>query len=280
MRVKIEKSLPEKFLMQRHLPEPMECLHTHGHVEILLPVGCHLTYVTQLGNSVAPSGHISVLWGQTPHRLITVDHENHDQGEILIANLPLSEMLSWSMPEIFMAQLFSGRLIVGDTADPANFSCFARWHADYSTGNNELTDVARQELQLCLLRQSLCGWRHDGVEAPLTVNPPQRQARRVQAMIRYMAENYRLPTTVADIAAEAGISKGHAMTLFQKQMNTSMISYLNELRLRHAQSALANSNEKIVNIAFDAGFGSMSQFYEVFQRATGDSPQVWRNSQH
>ncbi|MDA9639483.1 helix-turn-helix transcriptional regulator [SAR116 cluster bacterium] len=95
-----------------------------------------------------------------------------------------------------------------------------------------------------------------------------------------MSENYRLPTTVADIAAEAGISKGHAMTLFQKQMNTSMISYLNELRLRHAQSALANSNEKIVNIAFDAGFGSMSQFYEVFQRATGDSPQVWRNSQH
>jgi len=42
---------------------------------------------------------------------------------------------------------------------------------------------------------------------------------------------------------------------------------------------LANSDEKIVNIALDAGFGSMSQFYEIFHRATGLTPQKWRDAQ-
>jgi len=59
----------------------------------------------------------------------------------------------------------------------------------------------------------------------------------------------------------------------------SIIGYLTELRLYRAQSALADSDEKIVNIALDAGFGSMSQFYEIFHRATGLTPQKWRDAQ-
>jgi hypothetical protein len=31
-----------------------------------------------------------------------------------------------SMPEIFMAQLFTGRLIIGKQADEANIPCFER----------------------------------------------------------------------------------------------------------------------------------------------------------
>lgn len=290
--------------MQRHRPEPMPHLHTHRHVEVLLPVGCELSYLTQLGPSTAPSGHICVLWGQTPHRVITVTHDAHrtetqhnnaqydisgqdllghdisgQDGEILIANLPLSELLSWSMPEIFMAQLFTGRLIIGNQADEANIPCFERWHADFTSGNSGLISLALRELQLCLLRQSLHGWRHDDHQQASLPKSSKRQVYRVQAMLRFLAENFRQPTTVADVADRAGISKGHASALFQSQMNISIIGYLTELRLYHAQSALANSDEKIVNIALDAGFGSMSQFYEIFQRTTGLTPQKWRDAQ-
>ena len=59
------------------------------------------------------------------------------------------------------------------------------------------------------------------------------------------------------------MKKSGASALFKSQMNISIIGYLTELRLYRAQSALANSDEKIVNIALDAGFGSMSQFYEI-----------------
>ena len=75
------------------------------------------------------------------------------------------------------------------------------------------------------------------------------------------------------------LKKSGSSALFKSQMNISIIGYLTELRLYRAQSALANSDEKIVNIALDAGFGSMSQFYEIFHRATGLTPQKWRDAQ-
>jgi transcriptional regulator GlxA family with amidase domain len=71
------------------------------------------------------------------------------------------------------------------------------------------------------------------------------------------------------------LKKSGASALFKSQTNISIIGYLTELRLYRAQSALANSDEKIVNIALDAGFGSMSQFYEIFHRATGLTPQKY-----
>ena len=47
------KQFPEGFFMQRHEPEVMQDNHAHSHVEILLPVGCDLTYLTQMGPVIA-----------------------------------------------------------------------------------------------------------------------------------------------------------------------------------------------------------------------------------
>ena len=88
------------------------------------------------------------------------------------------------------------------------------------------------------------GWRHDDHQQASLPKSSKRQVYRVQAMLRFLAENFRQPTTVADVADRAGISKGHASALFQSQMNISIIGYLTELRLYHAQSALAIATRK------------------------------------
>ena len=108
--------------MQRHRPAPMPVAHVHGHVEILLPVGCTVTYLTQTGSVRALDGRISVLWGQIPHRVSAIDGD----GEILIANLPLSELLSWSMPEVFLARLFAGELVTANSSHSMDTEQFGR----------------------------------------------------------------------------------------------------------------------------------------------------------
>ena len=262
------------FIMQRHKPEVMPDLHSHGHVEILLPVDCRLSYQTQLGLNIAPANHLCVLWGQIPHRLTKVVGD----GEIMIANLPLAELLSWSMPEVFLAQLFAGQLVVSNEPEPLDPGHFGRWHADYCDADLNLIDVARMELQLRLRRQSIAGW-HSGISRPLEiVASGARTAARVQSMIRFIAENYKNSITVADVAEAAGISKGHAMILFQKTLETSINSYLTNLRLHHARTMLVNGDDKILNIALDSGFGSVSRFYEIFVRDTGITPRAYRRS--
>jgi AraC-like DNA-binding protein len=262
------------FIMQRHKPEVMPDLHTHGHVEILLPVDCQLSYQTQLGLNIAPANHLCVLWGQIPHRVTEVLGD----GEIMIANLPLAELLSWSMPEVFLAQLFAGQLVVGDDPEPLDPGHFGRWHADYCGHDLNLIDVARMELQLRLRRQSIAGW-HPGISRPVEfITSGARTATRVQLMVRFIAENYKHPITVTDVAAAAGVSKGHAMSLFQKTLQTSINSYLTNLRLHHARTMLVNGDDKILNIALDSGFGSVSRFYEIFVRDTGITPRAYRRS--
>ena len=270
----IEENLPREFVMQRHRPMLMPAAHVHGHVEILLPVGCTLTYLTQTGEGKALAGRISVLWGQIPHRVSKIE----GNGEVLIANLPLSELLSWSMPEIFLARLFAGELVTAGSANAMDCDQFGRWVDDYQTNNRTLIDVCRMELQLRLRRQSVEGWQSNS-EIRSTASRSQKHSVAVQRMIRFMAENYRRPLTIKEIASQGGISRGHAMAVFQRSLNTSINSYVTNLRLHHARAALANSNEKILNIAFDAGFGSLSRFYEVFVAETGQTPRAYRLAQ-
>ena len=68
------------------------------------------------------------------------------------------------------------------------------------------------------------------------------------------------------------------MGLFQKAIGMSMTAYLTKLRLYHAKSALVDGQEKIVTVAMDSGFGSVSRFYEVFAKETGQTPQSFRQS--
>ena len=66
------------------------------------------------------------------------------------------------------------------------------------------------------------------------------------------------------------------MGAFKKSLGQSIVSYLNQLRLHHAKVALIDNNEKVITIALDSGFGSLSRFYEVFIADTGKTPQQFR----
>ena len=266
------KQFPEGFFMQRHEPEVMLDNHAHSHVEILLPVGCDLTYLTQMGPVIAKDGYISVLWGQIPHRLSQIDRS----GEVFIANLPLPELLSWSMPDRFLSALFTGQVISSTRSEDADSLHFRRWHDDYYSRDSELVQIARQELQLRLRRQSFAGW-HLGHSAALERGEARlRPSQHVHKMIRFLAENYTNPISVSDVAAAATISTGYAMGAFKTSLGQSINGYLNQLRLHHAKVALIDSTEKVITVALDSGFGSLSRFYEVFIADTGKTPQQFR----
>ena len=49
-------------------------------------------------------------------------------------------------------------------------------------------------------------------------------------------------------------------------------------RVSHAQRLLATTDMKIVDVAFDSGFTSISRFNDAFRRACGCSPREYRQS--
>ena len=266
------KQFPEGFFMQHHMPKVMLENHSHNHVEILLPVGCDLIYQTQMGPAIAKDRQVSVFWGQIPHRLSQIDRT----GELYIANLPLPELLSWSMPDSFLSALFTGQVISSTSIVEADILNFRRWHRDYHSMEAKLIQIARLELQLRLRRQSFDGW-HMGDNADTNEDKTgHKSSQHVHKMIRFLAEHYTSSITVDDVANAAAISSGYAMGAFKKSLGQSIVSYLNQLRLHHAKVALIDNNEKVITIALDSGFGSLSRFYEVFIADTGKTPQQFR----
>lgn len=266
---------PDSFFMQRHHPEVMLNTHTHSHVEILLPIGCELTYETKAGDAIAPDGHISVLWAQIKHKL---NHINGD-GEIIIANLPMAELLSWGMPDSFLARLFAGELITANKTLWFDDALFANWYLDFYGEDERLRQISLTELQARLKRQSLIGWQQATGDPKGQENTSKAPHHRLQNMIKYIADNYTQPIDVEDIAQAGGICKGYAMGLFNVYLDTTITNYLAQLRIHHAKTALTETSNKVLNIAFDAGFSSLSRFYEVFGQHTGMSPRQYRIAQ-
>jgi AraC-like DNA-binding protein len=81
-----------------------------------------------------------------------------------------------------------------------------------------------------------------------------------------------------DAAGEAGLSPFHFLRLFSSVLGVSPHQYLVRSRLRHAARLLAGDARPVTAVAYDVGFGDLSNFVRTFHRAAGVSPLKFRQA--
>jgi AraC-like DNA-binding protein len=79
-------------------------------------------------------------------------------------------------------------------------------------------------------------------------------------------------------AARAEISPFHFLRLFSSVLGVTPHQYLLRSRLRHAARLLADDGHSITDIAYDVGFGDLSNFVRSFHRAAGIPPRRFREA--
>jgi AraC-like DNA-binding protein len=79
-------------------------------------------------------------------------------------------------------------------------------------------------------------------------------------------------------AGQAGISPFHFLRLFSSVLGVTPHQYLVRSRLRHAARLLADDDISITDVAYDVGFGDLSNFVRTFHRAAGVSPRRFREA--
>jgi AraC-like DNA-binding protein len=79
-------------------------------------------------------------------------------------------------------------------------------------------------------------------------------------------------------ARQAGLSAFHFLRLFSAVLGVTPHQYLVRSRLRHAARRLADGDRSITDIAYDVGFGDLSNFVRTFHRAAGVSPLRFRQA--
>ena len=79
------------------------------------------------------------------------------------------------------------------------------------------------------------------------------------------------------VAKECGYSRNQMSYLLNQVLGQSFYRYVNQARLRHLLAALDNATQplRIDELAFAAGFNSLSAFYSCFRQHTGQSPKAY-----
>jgi AraC family transcriptional regulator len=80
------------------------------------------------------------------------------------------------------------------------------------------------------------------------------------------------------VSAQAGASPYPFLRTFTRVIGVTPHQYLVRSRLRRAARLLADASRSIADIAFEVGFGDLSNFVRTFHRAAGLSPREFRRA--
>ena len=101
---------------------------------------------------------------------------------------------------------------------------------------------------------------------------------KAEQMACYIAQNYIHKLSSEKIAQEVKLHSSYAMNLFQKTFGATLIHFLTQHRVAHAQRMLTTTDTPITEIALQSGFTSISRFNEAFKRFCNCSPREYRKA--
>ncbi|MHB9131228.1 MAG: helix-turn-helix transcriptional regulator [Armatimonadota bacterium] len=79
-----------------------------------------------------------------------------------------------------------------------------------------------------------------------------------------------------EIAQQVGMSVRHVTRLFRQMADTTLTSFIRQVRLDHARYLLRETDEKISEVCARSGMTDHGYFYRCFQQYCGMSPQAYR----
>lgn len=265
------------FLIERHVPTLFDApYHHHTSVEVNFLQRCEMTYSFSGTPAQLTGDRLTLFWGAAPHRVTNVD------GVGLITNIYLSlgQFVRWGLPTELVDAVLSGAVISAKTEDPADRYLFDRLIAERENKLAAWRRMHLSEIEARLRRMALEGWSTllTARAAPLPVELSAQAMMHVEAILRFIADNFTIPINVEDIATASNLSVARAGHLFRQVTGISIKQQLTRARLSHARMLLTETDAKVASIALDSGFASLSAFYEAFTKANKMSPAQYRNN--
>jgi AraC-like DNA-binding protein/ligand-binding sensor protein len=103
-----------------------------------------------------------------------------------------------------------------------------------------------------------------------------RKSQIVELTEIFIREHYKEPITLDQIARAAFTSKRNLTRVFTAETGMTVLEFIHRTRLEAACELLRNSDKKILDIAFECGFGSIQQFNRVFKKRMQTTPDALR----
>jgi AraC-like DNA-binding protein len=260
----------------RFFPYPtpkMATPHTHNDIELNFVAKGQITYLFGAQHVTFTAGNLCVFWAAIPHQIIQLERPTAHYA----IHLPLANFLQWGLPQPFTAQILSGTPVASSSADDSDFNqaLFERWHHHAQLQTPEHLQITMLEIEASLRLVALSA-------RVIAVEEKARTARaggaEVERMVACITDRFQEPLTVAEVAATANLHPNYAMQLFRSYTGRTIVKYLNQYRIAHAQQLLLTTDRSVLDIAYESGFNSLSRFYAVFRSTCRLSPARYRQA--
>ncbi len=106
------------------------------------------------------------------------------------------------------------------------------------------------------------------------VSVTSRDRRRAVRVALWVDAHAHEPLDLGQVARQAGVSAFHFLRLFARVTGVTPHQYLVRARLRRAARLLAQDTLPVGAIAYEVGFGDLSNFVRTFRRAATSRPSL------
>jgi len=267
---------PYGFTCELWKAAPMRRPDRHNEIELNLLECGSLTYLLGGANVTLRQGHLGAFWAAVPHQIIG----SQANPRYFVITLPLAWFLQCQLPASLVDRLLLGQFLCDpDTGhSDLDLQLCRRWQRDLEGASRHPPRAAVLELHARLHR----------LAAALPDTPARRPharailgeggASKAEKMAGYIARHYQETLSAAAVASAVQLHPNYAMNLFKKTFRTTLNDYVTQFRIAQAQRLLATTDEKIIEVALNSGFGTPSRFYEAFERACGCTPSTYRRA--
>lgn len=261
-------SIPLDFI---HVPA-----HWHDEVELIVIKKGKGQVMLDLQTHTVTEGEMVLILPGHLHSISEVPGHSMEYENILFLPSLLTGLAGDLCTQQYLAPLFAGDLRVTSIFD-ANIS----YYAEYCQLIHTIDTLCSEEplgyqLGIKGLLYQFFFLLVQNAEKDSRPLPERKSFQKLKTIIKYIEDHYASSVTIEDMAQITYYSKSHFMKFFKTNMGMGFTEYLNNYRLTIAARLLRSSDDSVLDIAEQCGFGNLSYFNRLFKRKYGDSPRHYR----
>lgn len=98
------------------------------------------------------------------------------------------------------------------------------------------------------------------------------------SVMKYIDKNWSKPISPREIAGELGYNGSYISRVFKQYTGSSVIHYLNRVRIQYAQKILdENGKYRVADLAEAVGISDVDYFCKMFKKYTGYTPSQYKS---
>lgn len=264
-----------RFLIERHIADTMTTAHWHDHIEINLLLSGQMTYLFNGKQEKVASGRLVLFWAAIPHQTIAVSAD----APLVCIYIPLADFLAMTTDKDERQAILQGQFVTQHIEEPTDAILMSRWEQEWRSGTPARRILVEDETKLRVRRLILDNAEMTNPAIDASPRPfAAPSVRHVELLTDLINRHYADAVSVPELARLAGMHASTANKAFRDVLGISVNEYVLRYRLARAMQRLTDTNDSVLQIAFDCGFGSSSRFYDIFRDRTGVTPRRFRES--